>query len=412
MLARFFSRREALAFAALLSFHLLLPVALARWSVQIPDEDVYTGLAKNIATLGRFVLDFGAFHHAAFTPYTYVAPGWPAWLALGYLVGGVAGMWIMLGLAWCLALILAELLARVLKLTRAARWGLLGWLTTNPLLLYYHSHEMTEAMALALGLGLVALGIAWLERPTWRTLLLLAIVSGLGRLTRSALVIPVAAIAIVAIATVRPWSRLLRMGLVFVVVQTAVVAPWLVRMHEVGAGMTSTELKLGVNLFIYNNVHVDNPYNVRPDESFQEPAGLDDMTPAARDKLLTRLGIEGIAQQPSKYIRNCARRVGYLLSPLPNFSESGKLKAIALALTTLIYLYGFWAAFGIAEGLGAGLSRAEWVLLLSVVFWYAFHIAFHASVRQRIPSDPWIAALALAVWSRRYGVGPAKPIQE
>jgi len=385
----------------LLGFHLALPSVLSQWHENIPDESAYQGLAKNLATNGSYFLDSASFHHRPGAPNSYFAPGWPACLALGYrLAGGPSGFWLMLGLAWCAGLALTARLAEALHLSDAARWDLLLWLTTNPALLYYHAHLMTEPLTLALGAGLLATGVHWVERPQWRTLVALGVLSGLAHLTRTALLLPVMSIGLVAMATI-PWRRLLLMGLVFVSLHAAVIGPWLLRMDRIGAGGHATELKLGTNLFIYNNIHVQNPYRPSPGESYHEPPDLDEMRPASRDSLLLRLGLRSIAHRPDLYLRNCLRRVGYLFSPWPNFTTPSPLKTVVLLLTTGVYLYAFWGLFLIALWRGAKMTRGRWVVLMALGLWYAFHIFLHASVRQRLPSDVWVAALALSAWSAR-----------
>jgi hypothetical protein len=259
---------------------------------------------------------------------------------------------------------------------------------------------MTEPLTLALGAGLLATGIEWVERPQWRTLVALGVLSGLAHLTRTALLLPVLSIGLVAMATI-PWRRLLPMALVFVLFHAAVISPWLLRMERIGAGGRSTELKLGINMFIYNNTLVNNPYRLGPGESHHEPPDLDEMTPASRDSRLLRLGVRSILLRPDLYLRNCLRRAGYLLSPWPNFTTPSPLKTAVLLLTTVIYLYAFWGLFLRTLWLGIPMTKGRWVVLLALGLWYAFHILLHASVRQRLPSDVWVAALALSAWSDR-----------
>jgi uncharacterized membrane protein len=38
-------------------------------------------------------------------------------------------------------------------------------------------------------------------------------------------------------------------------------------------------------------------------------------------------------------------------------------------------------------------------MVVALGIWYAFHIMINASIRERLPSDVWIAALAIVTWA-------------
>lgn len=400
--------REAVArgaaWGALLAIHLALPPVLARMHADIADEDAYRALGAALADRGSFALEEGSFHHRPGAPNTYFAPGWPLVLAGGRLLGGSeAGPWAALGLSWCLALIAADRLARALGLPDRARWALLLWLTLDPIYLYYHGHLMTEPLAVAMGLAILAVGVRFASGARWTDLAALGVLSGLGHLVRTALVLPVLASWLVASATV-PWRRLVPRAVVFAALHLAVVGPWLARMERVGAGGLATELKLGHNLYCYNNIYVENPYRPRPGDSYRFPEGLEDLSPSERDGRLLRLALGGIVRRPDLYLRNCLRRVAYLLSPLPQFRDASPAEAAALAAATVAFVWAPWAlVLAVLSRRRGPRTRGEWVVLAAIALWYAAHVLVHASIRQRLPSDPWVAALALALvsWSPR-----------
>lgn len=396
-------RAERVAWVAMLAFHFVTPMILAHWNHDLPNEEIYKSLAKNIATTGRYVADTPALFQRAGEPFTSFAPAWPACLAVGYVFAGPRGFWVILGLVWCLVLLLANGLARVLRLPDRARWVFLIWITTNPTFLYYHGHVMTEPLALALGEAILALGILWLERPTWKSVVLFGAVSALGHLERTMLLLPAAAVLIEGVR-ILPWRRFVAMAGVFAAVHVAVIAPWLVRMKSVGAGMTATELKLGHNLYQFSNPYVENPALPKPDESFNWPVDLEDKTPAQRNAELVRLSLDGIRAQPLHYLRNCARRLYYQLAPWPNFTAMSRVQAVLLTGSALLYMYGSWTLFFISIWRGARPPQGARVLLIAVGLWYVCHSLIAGSVRMRLPSDPWAPALALATWAM-YSLG-------
>jgi hypothetical protein len=185
---------------------------------------------------------------------------------------------------------------------------------------------------------------------------------------------------------------------VFAAVHLAVLAPWLYRMSAVGAGVMATELKLGYNLYQNSNPYVEEG---RPGDDLHWPAGLEDMTPKDRDSELVHLGVEGIHRHPLWYLRNCARRLSYELTPWPHFTALSKVQAAVVTVSGLLYMYGSWTLLVFAMRRGAWLSSDLVVLLVALGLWYGCHSLIAGSTRMRIPSDPWVPALALGAWSSR-----------
>jgi len=382
--------------------HLAISLLLAaRHPAPMPDEEVYRDLAINLASGVGFHVDYGAYWHQPGQPYTHVAPGWPGVLAVGYFLAGQTGLYVVLGLVWCLNAWLAYRLGLVLGLS--VRWSLALslWLTLNPFYLVYHGHLMTEPLTLSFCIGIVLLGAQLLDRPRWSAVVWLAIVTALGHLVRSQVMLAAAAVWLVA-AFQLPWRRLVPYFLVFAGLHVIVIAPWLCRMHTVGAGFSSTELKLGINLFQFGGSAVQDPYHPPEGTDWGYPPGIETMTPEQRNAAFLRAGLKGIAERPLDYLRKCGQRVGYLLSPVPSFYSVGRLEYWGMFAATILFLYSCWAAI-LCRLLFVRrrLTRAEWLLLAALAVWYLFHIAINASVRNRLPSDVWCAALALSLWCPR-----------
>jgi hypothetical protein len=395
-----FARLPWWAWSVVLAAHLGITALLAAQHAFIPDEEAYCGLAVNVAKGEGFHLDGPSYWHTPGQPYTHFAPGWPAALAVGYRVAGEAGLWAVLGIVWCLNTWLVYRLGQRLGLPGGWCAALLLWLTANPFFLFYHGHLMTESLALTFCVALVLLGIQLLDRPSWRAAAGLAAVSALGHLVRSQIMLAAAAIWLVA-AFELPWRRLVPLFLLFAVLHVAVIAPWLWRMDMVGAGFTSTELKLGINVFQFGGSSVKDPYDSSASVDWCYPPGIESMTPKARNAALLRAGLDGIAAHPNEYLRKCGQRVGYLLSPAPTFYSASWLQYWGMFAATLLFFYSCWAAILVRLALFRRLDRAEWLLLVAILVWYVFHFAINASIRNRLPSDPWCAALALSLWRPR-----------
>ncbi len=383
-----------------LSFHLAAPFLLLRFHHLIPDEDAYINLAVNLATNASFHLDFSSYWHAPGQPYTHVAPGWPALLSLGYLViGGTLGCWLILGLVWCANALLVYQLGRVLKLSEIWCRILVLWLTLNPLLLFYHGHLMTEALTITCCLASMILSLQFLERPGAGIVLALGIVTALGHLVRTQTLLPMFAIGVVALL-VLPWRMFLGYSCLFVLVHVLVLAPWLWRMEQAGAGFTSTELKLGINLFQFGGSAVDNPYDQEGTSDLGLPPEIESMSPYNRNKILTRYALQGIVNHPGRYLSRCLARFRFLFSPTPNFYQVSPLQYWVVTVSSLAFYYVPLLAVAARAFRPVRLRREEWVLLLTLGFWYVFHILINASIRNRLPSDVFCAALALSFWVR------------
>src|SRR5262249_5894767 len=127
-----------IAWILVFAFHLAVPLVLSKYHTDIPDEGSYINLAENLARQESFHLDKAAYWHAPGQPFTHFAPGWPFLLAVGYKLAGPSGMWLVLGLVWCLNSVLVYALGRELGLAVRWRWALVAWLSLNPLYLFYH----------------------------------------------------------------------------------------------------------------------------------------------------------------------------------------------------------------------------------------------------------------------------------
>lgn len=395
---RRWSRREVTAWGFIFGFHFFLAIGLSLRHSNIPDEEAYQQLAVNIVEQQSYHTNFTHLFQKAGTPQTHFAPGWPAALTLGYLLFGTFGFWVILGVTWCLSSVLIMKLGLALQLPPPGPWLLVIWLTVNPFMLYYHGHLMTEPLAICLVLAGALAGIHLLQRPSLANALILAFVAALGQLTRSQLLLLPAAAWLMAFVAM-PRAALRRFP-VFLAAFLLMLAPWLWRMHRVGAGFTATERKLGVNLMTHNNPSVADSYDPSLLQDKDYPPGelLENLPAAERDRYLTRLAVAGIIEHPGQYAWNCWRRVGLLFSPVPNFHEASPLQTAGFIGATILFVYVPLALVSLGMVCRRPLTTPQVFLLIVLALWYVSHFLLNASVRNRLPSDPLLAALALALW--------------
>src|SRR5262249_23224396 len=151
---------------------------------------------------------------------------------------------------------------------------------------------------------------------------------------------------------------------------------------------------MGFNLFLFNPPDGGNPYAHEPNRF---PAGIEKLSPGARDKVLLDLALDGIHKHPRVYLEHCLWRLGYLLSPVAQFPLVTSLQAHGLAAATVFFFCARWLTVFARLAAGARMDRERLALLLAVTLWYLFHALINASIRNRIPSDPWVALLALSL---------------
>ncbi len=392
-------RSTWVAWSLVFVFHAGVIAVLASRHYFVPDEGAYTGLAKNLAEWKGFHLDDGSYWHKAGQPYTHFAPGWPFLLAIGYTLLGWTGYWLILWLVWCVNSLLIYDLARILRLLPRWNWALVGWLSLNPLMLFYHGHFMTESVVIGYNLALTRLGIRLLRQPNLWGMTGFAALAAAAHLTRSQCMLPVVAFWLCALILI-PWKQLAKLLPLFIVVHLALLGPWLWRMHLVGATGLSTEVKLGINLYQFSGTPNDDPYGPEGGK-FPLPEGIETMTPAERNSVFMKEAIRGITARPSAYLHKCLTRIRLLFSPVPNFYETSRTQYLIILGSSLVFYH--LPLLLMLIGLIRQFPRdpSIWFLLVAVLIWYLFHVLVNASIRNRLPSDVWVATLAVALWTPR-----------
>jgi hypothetical protein len=123
------------------------------------------------------------------------------------------------------------------------------------------------------------------------------------------------------------------------------------------------------------------------------------MTPRERNRVLTQEALKQIVREPDKYFKKCLSRSFYLFSPVPNFYQVGRLQYLAILGSSLAFYHTFFVAAVVGLIRRRPWSAGVWLMVVALGIWYAFHIMINASIRERLPSDIWIAALAIVTWA-------------
>jgi hypothetical protein len=72
-----------------------------------------------------------------------------------------------------------------------------------------------------------------------------------------------------------------------------------------------------------------------------------------------------------------------------------------LASATVLFVYVPLAAVLVALFKRRLFEDSGRLLLVTLCVWYTFHIAIHASIRQRLPSDILLMTLSLVLWTKQ-----------
>jgi len=84
---------------------------------------------------------------------------------------------------------------------------------------------------------------------------------------------------------------------------------------------------------------------------------------------------------------------------VPNFYQVRRLQYLAILGSSLAFYHTFFVAAVVGLIRRRPWSAGVWLMVVALGVWYAFHIMINASIRHRLPSDIWIAALAIVTWA-------------
>lgn len=394
-----------------IAFGLRLGVAfIFRQSVFSTGDLSHDVLAQNLLTGQTFALSPG-------TAYTFNAPGYAAFLALSYALGGRS--WLTVAIAQALLAVLATLLVYWIgRTTFNHRVGMLAavLVALNPYTLYQASRIVdTSLFTLFLLLGVsLTLGLRT-QNQRWGWLGL-GIILGLGCLVRSTLLIVFGAIAL-WLCLEYGW-RFASRAIVFCLVgMTLVITPWTIRNWVVSDASAPNRLVL-VESKGMHNLYMGN--NSLTQEYLQRGVSLDDIwqdprlpkAPAqlsqpAQEVWYRRQILEFMGQRPLAYLQLLGTKFltfwSFFLYPSPEPNINPTVRLIRNLTYTLSYLP--LLVLGLA-GIGFSFAqRAETRLVALICVAYTLvHVLVWGSTRLRMPLDALLAVFAaealLQLWPK------------
>lgn len=337
---------------------------------------------------------------------SFRGPGYPAFLALIYLVSGLSSRFFAARLVQ--AFVVASLAPLTYALTRrlfpekerTALWAGVA-MAVYPMFVIYPLALATETIFIPLVMaGLLVLLIA-AEKGRSRDYLLAGAIFGYATLTRSVI------FAFVGLAFLWVWFALRerRGALLFLLAVLLFVLPWTIRNTRLYGHFTFVENSLGYNLHM--GYHPEGTGTFQPGISLELLPYLDD---GVRNQLGLQAGLGFIRQDPGRVPYLMVRKLGYFFGlerrALEYFYSNnffGHIPAVPLAALYLLFTLPF-ALLSILAA--ATLPFIHWtkerLLLLLFLGGYLFpHILLLAEPRFHLAIVPALAVLAAYTWTSR-----------
>ncbi len=381
-------------------------VARVRGGYVDPDESAFAGLARTLATTGRFSMSPTA------SPEVIRGPSYVAWLSLQERLLGPRELPLLAvqalvgaGVAWLCARELGRILART-QLTpvwqRRLWWLGALLLALSPFAVFYERLLLSEGFATAATVAGTFAFLRALERRSWKWALVAGVAFALLTLAKPALMaLPIFLALVGAVGWRRSGATsALTTSAAVVIVAFALVAPWTARnwtlLHRfvpVGIG-GGTYIYLAMQPADENGVTHPSPDDRRLLDRYLDP-NLSTEERVAIDDDFRRRGKEAIAAHPATFVRLAAMRpfrlwvsshAGELKTPPPRLIRLG----IAFGALVLVLLATV-APFVVARPL-----RPTVALLWTVpAYVTAAHTPIMSGGRYAVPAWPLVIVLAI-----------------
>jgi hypothetical protein len=387
------SRRQILVAIIALGAALRLAAAFA-----LPDQTAQFGDAITYRNLGHALWATGRFDTF------YFMPLYPALLAL--TGSGWGQLLLDIGLSTASIWLVYDLSLSLFGDVAAATLAALG-VAIYPQFIFFAVIGLTEPLFMAL---FTAALVCW-YRGLFASAAFFAVLSILDRPAID-LLAPVLVVYFALVIHRSTLAQAAKQLAVYAFIYCALIAPWWVHNYRAYGTFVRLDLAGGENFYAGNN-----PMNT----SGGGLAGVDFSTtpfntirdPVARDKALYQAGIEFIRQDPKAFLQRAMTKFVRFWRLWPYFSEYSKpfyvtvyfLSYVPVFVLTLVYLL-LW---GIPEfwRIAPILAFAGYLTLVNIVF--------VASVRYRMPIEPFMivfAAAAFARLARRLPAGKALLIEK
>ncbi len=330
-------------------------------------------------------------------------PGYPAFLAPFLALGevGVSLARLAQFVVSSLVPVLAYRLALALNRPRLEALAAGAFLVFDPMLVYFTSRIMSEALFTALAGGFLLVWLyAWQSGST-KAAALAGALGAAASLTRGVMLPFGGVLALVALLRRKEqpaWARLvLACGLVW----TLGVGAWTARNWRAYGRFVPISVQGGWNF--YEGLATDYAeIAARPLRMGEEAKALGLTTPFELDAYFGAKAKAFIRESPGEFARICAVKFARFWRLAPEAPHSLPVRLAAGLFTAVFFgcaLYGLWLGATAAPG---GLFLVAWCLHLNVL-----HALFAASLRYRLPVLPAVAVFAgvgaAALWARQRG---------
>ena len=374
--------------AIILGFALRVAAAIVVPNQQFPDAIGYRAAGASLWATGRI-------SEPLFMPLYPVlvgltGPGWGQ-IALDVLLSTVM-IWLVHRLALAM---FGDRAAAALAALAAAVY---------PFFVFYAVVGLTETLYIAL---LLAAFDCW-YRGYFTPAAVLAVLSILTRPTLDPL-IPLLILCFALVVHRMPLGAALRQLAVYAAIYCVLMSPWW--LHNYRAYGTFVRLSLGSGVMLYTG---NNPLNRSGGalEVDRDPTRFDKIAdPLVRDRAMWNAGADYIKQNPGRFIELAVAKFMRFWRPWPYAQDYATPLYVILSLVSFAPVLGLALVYLAVWGWRERAVIAPVILLVGGLT--AAHMVLAASMRYRLPLEPFLiilAATAVARLIRRYEPKPPRAI--
>ena len=345
----------------------------------VPDQSVLLGDAVAYREVGKSLWATGQMNALYFMPLypalvAVFGPGWPQLL-------------IDIALSTVLVWLIYELTDAIFASKRAAI--LAGAVAAvYPYFIFYSIVGLTETLFMVL---LLAAYLCWYRNAY----IAASVFSVLGILTRPVLD-PLAPLLLLYFAiairglSIKAAAKYLA---IYAGIYCLLMAPWW--LHNYKAYQTFVRLNLGSGVALLSGNSPSNQTGGIDNnlEATMAPFG-EIADPVARDKAMQRAALNYIKEDPERFLIQAAKRFQRFWSPWPQTEEYSRPLYKLISFCSFIPVLLLALVFVVLYGRTYFLRIAP--LLLFIVYLNSLHLVFPASLRYRLPVEPFLIILAAA----------------
>ena len=381
--------RALLVFAALaLSAYLVVDFRVFALAPRFPDEERFIGEAIAFAQTGEFHIDgdrawemplLGVLYGAIYS----IAGTQSGLIAAARCLQALA----LVAMAW----FAADLARRLFAQRAAAVLAFIGVLV-YPMFVAFQALLLSETLFMALLTAAVWSLYRWAEAPrSLHRIAIYAAVMAAATYTKASLTwLPL--LLPLFLGGVVPWRDALRAFAVTALVYAALLSPWWIRNAQLFGEPVMFTTSSGSNLYLGNNrANLDAGVDWTSDVERSFVDSTQPLPEVERDRRYSRRALEYIAAEPSRFVRDMARKLKRFWNIFPNHEayQQGPYRVIIAASYGPALVLAVW---------GMWIYRARWRVLLPIYALFAYLTLVHtvtiASLRYRLPLEVFLVVFA------------------